>query len=110
MHKRSPWIKYGDGHAADYEDAGKAYLVIVTDAYLNTRYHMSADRPVDRKCLIEDIEDEIAYLAQKKLADGGLFQPLGRRAPQIVIDAKDANAPEIRYLPRSLLHRRLSPG
>ncbi len=90
MHKRSPWTKYGDGHAADYEAGGKAYLVIVTDAYLNTRYRMSEDRPVDRKCLIEDIEDEIAYLAQRKLADGGQFQPLGRRAPQIVIDAKDA--------------------
>ena len=90
MHKRSPWIKYGDGHAADYEAGGKAYLVIVTDWYLNTRYRMSEDRPVDRKCLIEDIEDEIAYLAQRKLADGGEFQPLGRRAPQIVIDAKDA--------------------
>jgi hypothetical protein len=51
---------------------------------------MTADRLVDRKCLIEDIEDEIAYLAQKKLASGGQFQPLGRRAPQIVIDAKDA--------------------
>ncbi len=90
MQKRSPWTKYGDGHAADYEADGKGYLVIVTDGYLNTRYRMSADRPVDRKCLIEDIEDEIAYLAQKKLAGGGQFQPLGRRAPQIVIDAKDA--------------------
>jgi hypothetical protein len=86
MQKRSPWTKYGDGHAADYEADGKGYLVIVTDAYLNTRYRMTADR----KCLIEDIEDEIAYLAQKKLAGGGQFQPLGRRAPQIVIDAIDA--------------------
>jgi len=90
MQKRSPWIKYGDGHAADYEADGKGYLVIVTDAYLNTRYRMSADRLVDRKCLIEDIEDEIAHMAQKKLEGGALFQPLGRRAPQIVIDAKDA--------------------
>ncbi len=90
MRKRSPWTKYGDGHSAEYEADGKGYLVIVTDAYLNTRYRMSDDRPVDRKCLIEDIEDEIAYLAQKKLAGGGQFQPLGRRTPQIVIDAKDA--------------------
>lgn len=90
MHKRSPWTKYGDGHAADYEAGGKGYVVIVTDAYLNARYRMSADRPVDRKSLIEDIEDEIAHLAQKKLEKGGHFQPLGRRAPQIVIDAKDA--------------------
>ncbi len=90
MRKRSPWTKYGEGHAADYDVDGKGYLVIVTDAYLNTRYRMSADRPVDRKCLIEDIEDEIAYLAQRKLLEGGHFQPLGRRAPQIVIDAKDA--------------------
>ena len=90
MHKRSPWTQYGDGHAADYEAGGKGYLVIVTDAYLNTRYRMSADRIVDRKSLIEEIEDEIAYLAQKKLVGGGVFQPLGRRAPQIVIDAKDA--------------------
>jgi hypothetical protein len=72
MRKRSPWTAYGDGHAADYEAGGKGYLVIVTDAYLNTRYRMSADRLVDRKCLIEDIEDEIAYLAQKKA---------GRRRP-----------------------------
>jgi hypothetical protein len=90
MQKQSPWQRYGDGHAADYHADGKGYLVIVTDGYLNTRYRMSADRPVDRKCLIEDIEDEIAHIAQKKLAGGGLFQPLGRRAPQIVIDAKDA--------------------
>ncbi len=90
MQKRSPWAKYGDGHAADYEADGKVYLVIVTDAYLNKRYRMSADRPVDRKCLIEDIEDEIAHMARNKLASGGHFQPLGRRAPQIVIDAKDA--------------------
>ncbi len=90
MRKRSPWTKYGEGHAADYDVDGKGYLVIVTDAYLNTRYRMSADRPVDRKCLIEDIEDEIAYLAQRKLFEGGHFQPLGRRAPQIVIDATDA--------------------
>ena len=90
MQKRSPWTKYGDGHAAGYEADGKGYFVIVTDAYLNTRYRMTADRLVDRKCLIEDIEDEIAYLAQKKLASGGQFQPLGRRAPQIVIDADDA--------------------
>ena len=90
MQKRSPWTKYSDGHAADYEADGKGYFVIVTDAYLNTRYRMTADRLVDRKCLIEDIEDEIAYLAQKKLASGGQFQPLGRRAPQIVIDASDA--------------------
>ena len=90
MHKRSPWTKYGDGHAADYETGGKSYVVIVTDAYLNARYRMSADRPVDRKSLIEDIEDEIAHLAQQKLEKGGHFQPLGRRAPQIVIDAKDA--------------------
>jgi hypothetical protein len=90
MQKRSPWAKYGDGHAADYEADGEGYLVIVTDAYLNTRYRMSADRLVDRKCLIEDIEDEIAYLAQKKLASGRQFQPPGRRAPQIVIDANDA--------------------
>ncbi len=75
---------------ADHEADGKGYLVIVTDAYLNTRYRMSADRPVDRKCLIEDIEDEIAHMAQKKLEGGALFQPSGRRAPQIVIDAKDA--------------------
>jgi hypothetical protein len=90
MQKRSPWTKYGDGHAADHEAEGKTYLVIVTDAYLNTRYRMSADRPVDRKCLIEDIEDEIAHMAQKKLEGGALFQPSGRRAPQFVIDAKDA--------------------
>ena len=90
MYKRSPWTKYGDGHAADYEAGGKSYVVIVTDAYLNARYRMSADRPVDRKSLIEDIEDEIAHLAQRKLEKGGYFQPLGRRAPQIVIDAKDA--------------------
>jgi hypothetical protein len=90
MQKRSPWQRYGDGHAADYEAGGKGYLVIVTDGYLNTRYRMSADRPVDRKCLIEDIEDEIAHMAQKKLEGGGQFQPLGRRAPQIVIDAQDA--------------------
>lgn len=89
MQKRSPWTKYGDGHAADYEADGRGYLVIVTDAYLNRRYRMSADRPVDRKSLIEDIEDEIAHLAQQKLEEGASFQPLGRRAPQIVIDAKD---------------------
>jgi hypothetical protein len=58
MQKQSPWTKYGDGHAADCEAHGKGYLVIVTDAYLNTRYRMTADRLVDRKCLIEDIEDE----------------------------------------------------
>ncbi len=90
MQKQSPWQRYSDGHAADYQADGQAYLVIVTDGYLNTRYRMSADRPVDRKCLIEDIEDEIAHIAQRKLASGGQFQPLGRRAPHIVIDAKDA--------------------
>ena len=83
-------VKYADGHAADYEAGGKDYLVIVTDAYINARYRMTEDRIVDRKCLIEDIEDEIGYMAQKKLAGGGMFQPLGSRAPQIVIDAKDA--------------------
>ena len=88
MQKRSPWTKYGDGHAADYEAGGKAYVLIVTDAYLNQRYRMSAERLVDRKSLIEDIEDEIAHLARKKLEKGGAFQPLGRRAPQIVIDAE----------------------
>ncbi|WKW51436.1 hypothetical protein [Rhodomicrobium lacus] len=90
MRKRSPWTRYGDGHAADFDAAGTDYFVIVTDAYLNTRYRMPADRPVDRKTLIEDIDDEIEAIAAAKLARGEATQPMGRRAAQIVIDAGDA--------------------
>jgi hypothetical protein len=90
MQKRSPWQRYSDGHAADFEAGGKTYAVIVTDAYVNARFRMSADRPVDRKCLIEDMEDEIAHLAGEKLKRGAVFQPLGKRPPQITLDSKDA--------------------
>ena len=90
MHKRSPWQRYADGHAADFEAGGKDYLVIVADSYLNARYHMRADRMVDRKCLVEEIEDEISHLAAQKLSRGSVFQPLGKRPPQIVFDARDA--------------------
>ena len=89
MQKRSPWQSYGDGHAANFEAGGVAYLVIVTDAYVNARYRMTADRIVDRGSLIEEMEDEIAYLAGQKLSRGGVFQPSGRRPPQITLDAKD---------------------
>ena len=90
MHKRSPWQRYADGHAADFEAGGKDYLVIVADSYLNARYRMPADRMVDRKGLVEEIEDEISHLAALKLSRGSVFQPLGKRAPQIVFDARDA--------------------
>jgi hypothetical protein len=89
MQKRSPWQRYADGHAADFEAGGKDYVVIVTDAYVNARYRMTADRLVDRKGLIEDMEDEIAHLASLKLSRGGVFQPLGKRPPQITLDSKD---------------------
>ena len=90
MHKRSPWQRYADGHAADFEAGGKGYLVIVADSYLNARYRMRADRMVDRKGLVEEIEDEISHLAAQKLSRGSVFQPLGKRPPQIVFDARDA--------------------
>jgi hypothetical protein len=90
MQKRSPWQRYSDGHAADFEADGKTYAVIVTDAYVNARFRMSADRLVDRKCLIEDMEDEIAHIAGEKLKRGAVFQPLGKRPPQITLDSKDA--------------------
>jgi hypothetical protein len=89
MQKRSPWQRYADGHAADFEAGSKTYVVIVTDGYVNARYGMTADRLVDRKGLIEDMEDEIAYLAGLKLSRGDVFQPLGKRPTQIALDSKD---------------------
>ncbi len=91
MQKQSPWQAYSDGHAASFEDGGKEYLVIVTDGYINARYRMTADRMVDRKGLIEDIDDEICHMAAQKLRRGAVFQPLGKRPPQILFDARDVD-------------------
>ncbi len=90
MQKRSPWQRYADGHAASFEADGKDYLVIVADSYINARYRMTEDRIVDRSSLVEEIEDEISYLAGQKLARGAVFKPLGKRPPQITFDARDA--------------------
>jgi hypothetical protein len=90
MQKRSPWQSYADGHAADFEAGGKVYLVIVTDGYVNARYRMTADRIVDRGSLIEELEDEIIYLAGEKLKRGAVFESRGKRPPQITLDSKDA--------------------
>jgi hypothetical protein len=90
MQKQSPWERYADGHSASFEAGGKDYLVIVTDGYINARFRMTADRMVDRKCLIEDIEDEISFLASEKLRLGAFIQPLGRRPPTITFDTRDA--------------------
>lgn len=90
MQKRSPWTPYADGHAANYEDGGNDYLVIVTDGYINARFRMTADRMVDRHGLLEEIEDEIAHLASEKLKRGAVLQPLGKRPPTITFDTRDA--------------------
>ncbi len=90
MQKRSPWQRYADGHAASFEAGGKEYLVIVTDDFVNARYRMTADRMVDRHGLIEEIEDEVAHIAGEMLKRGGVFQPSGKRPPQITLGARDA--------------------
>jgi hypothetical protein len=89
MLKRSPWQSYSDGHAASFEAGGQEYLVIVTDGYVNARYRMTADRMVDRGSLIEEMEDEIVYLAGEKLKRGAVFPSRGKRPPQITLDSKD---------------------
>ena len=92
MQKRSPWQRYADGHAATFEADGKEYFVIVTDGYFSARYRLREDHIVDRRSLIEEIEDEIRYLAGQKLQRGLVSQPLGKRPPEIIFDAFDAQS------------------
>jgi hypothetical protein len=90
MQKRSPWQRYADGHAASFEADGKEYFVIVTDGYINALYHLREDHIVDRHSLIEEIEDEIKLLAAQKLNRGQFSNPIGKRPPEIILDAPDA--------------------
>ncbi|MGO8779803.1 MAG: hypothetical protein ACLQKK_12960 [Rhodomicrobium sp.] len=90
MQKRSPWQRYADGHAANFEADGKEYFVIVTDGYINARYHLRDDHIVDRHSLIEEIEDEIGVLAARKLHRGVVSHPAGKRPPEMIFDARDA--------------------
>lgn len=90
MQKRSPWQRYADGHAASFEADGKEYFVIVTDGYINARYHLREDHIVDRHGLIEEIEDEIQFLAAQKVSRGQFSKPVGKRPMEVIFDAPDA--------------------
>lgn len=92
MEKRSPWRQYADGHAASFEAEGKEYFVIVTDAYINTRYRLRDDHIVDRHSLLEEIEDDIRLLAAQKMQRGLVLHPVGKRPPEIIFDASDAQS------------------
>jgi hypothetical protein len=92
MQKRSPWQRYADGHAATFEAGGKEYFVIVTDGYINARYGLREDHIVDRHSLIEEIEDEIRYLAGQKLQRGLVSRPPGKRPSEIIFDAFDVQS------------------
>jgi hypothetical protein len=90
MQKQSPWKRYADGHAASFEADGMEFFVIVTDGYINALYHLREDHIVDRHSLIEEIEDEIGVLAAQKFNCGQYSHPIGKRPPEIVLDAPDA--------------------
>jgi hypothetical protein len=89
MQKQSPWQRYADGHAASFEAEGKEYFVIVTDGYINALYHLREDHIVDRHSLIEEIEDEIRVVAARKLTRGQYSRPIGKRPPEIILNAPD---------------------
>ena len=90
MQKRSPWQRYADGHAASFDADGKEFFVIVTDGYINALYQLREDHIVDRHSLIEEIEEEIRVLAAQKLSRGQYSRPIGKRPPEIILDAPDA--------------------